>query len=595
MKPKKANTNLFRAVGRSVPLVVKASPLFCAMYVGAALMMAVAFGIAAPVSQILYDALADLLDDGAMRYVYIGIAFMLGVALFQQLANEVLNFVWNATYEKLNGAMAKDIHAKMARIPAAFFEDKENLDNIEKVNEGKQGAIQMYIGLNYILFNIVGYLVIMGIYLWSLRPLLIVSMVLAFVPELFSQIVQAKIMAKLEDTQAPNRRKNSHYEECITGGDKLKETRLFGAFYFFKSLFMDSLKLLTTNELKTQRKMETINLGMNLVKAAGWTGTTVLLLLSLMNGHIGVGAFAAVFTSVGMMFGMMTNAMWQFKQNVSENLGKINNLINILDVPTPELAKNIPDFSHPLVVDNVSFYYPQAEKPAVHGVSLTIRPGETIALVGENGSGKTTLSMMLCGLFKPTTGTVTIGGCNTATTDEECLFSKTSAIFQWTQSYAFDLSGNITISDVTSEKDPRDVIPHAGIDPTDQSTYPKGMETMLLREFEGVQLSGGQWQRIGVARGLYRHHEFIIMDEPTSAIDPLEEARMYKRFTDLARGKMAVLVTHRLGSVKIADKIIVMDGGTIVETGTHDDLLAANGKYAEMWAAQAEGYQEETA
>jgi ATP-binding cassette subfamily B protein len=163
-------------------------------------------------------------------------------------------------------------------------------------------------------------------------------------------------------------------------------------------------------------------------------------------------------------------------------------------------------------------------------------------------------------------------------------------VFQYSNQYAFDVAGNITISDVKSAKDPHDVIGHAGIDLNDTETYPMGIKTMLLREFDGVELSGGQWQRIGTARGLYREHEFIVLDEPTSAIDPIEEARMYERFARLVRGKMAILVTHRLGSVKIADRIAVMDGGTIVETGTHDSLITAKGKYAEMWTAQAEGY-----
>jgi ATP-binding cassette subfamily B protein len=590
MEIKKANTNVWRAFSRTTPLIVKSVPGMCVVFSLSALLAAVSYGLAAPVAQRLFDALAALAEGGTFRAVYTGIVFVAGLALFQQITESVWNFMFSVFNTKADGKLSKYVHYKMARLPAAFFEDKERLDDLDKVNEGKYGAMFMLQGFLNILFFNAAYIAVMGIYLWSLRPLLLLALVMTFIPELLTQIIQAKIMAKLEDKQAPVRRQNEHYENCITGGDTLKETRLFGAYFFFKRLFMDSLKLLAQNEWNTKKKMEAINLGLNLVKAAGWIGVMLLLFSSLTGGYISVGAFAAVFTSIGLLFGMISFALNQIKQSITENVGKINNFLNILDYPTPQLTEREPDFNQGVVVTDISFSYPKADKPAVHGVTLTLYSGETLALVGENGSGKSTLVKLLCGLYKPSAGTVIVGGCDTATTEEESLFSKTSAVFQWTGEYAFDVAGNIAISDVTSEKDPGEVLHYAGIDLTDTATYPKGIETMLIREFDGVQLSGGQWQRIGTARGLYRRHEFILLDEPTSAIDPLEEAKMYKRFAELAKGKMAVLVTHRLGSVKIADKIIVMDEGTVIETGTHDSLLAAKGKYAAMWAAQAEGY-----
>ena len=229
-------------------------------------------------------------------------------------------------------------------------------------------------------------------------------------------------------------------------------------------------------------------------------------------------------------------------------------------------------------------------KNAVDGVSITINPGETLALVGENGSGKTTLVKLLSGLYKPDEGEVIIGGAHSVTTSDAALFSKTSGVLQNFGRYVLNLDENVRIGEIGSKQVTTVAMVDADVDFDDDRTFPQGIDTVLSREYDGVELSGGQWQRIGVARGLYRNHEFIVLDEPTSAIDPIEETRMYNKFASLTSGKIAILVTHRLGSVRIADKIAVMDAGKIVEIGTHETLLANKGKYATMWAAQAEGY-----
>jgi ATP-binding cassette subfamily B protein len=215
-------------------------------------------------------------------------------------------------------------------------------------------------------------------------------------------------------------------------------------------------------------------------------------------------------------------------------------------------------------------------------------------VVGENGSGKSTIIRLITGLYSPSQGSVTYGEIDTSTLSMKSLFSKTSAVFQKYQRYQMKLADNIGISDVTfpvKEENLDDVCTKSGLD-KNASSFSEGYDTMLSREFDGVDLSGGQWQRIAIARGFYRSHDLIILDEPTAAIDPYEETRIYNEFAEIAKNKTAIIVTHRLGSVKLADRIIVMKDGAVAQIGTHEELLHTDGEYARLYKAQEQWYRE---
>jgi len=229
-------------------------------------------------------------------------------------------------------------------------------------------------------------------------------------------------------------------------------------------------------------------------------------------------------------------------------------------------------------------------------VSLHIQKGETVAVVGRNGAGKSTLVRLLSGLYLPTGGKVKIWGQDTAELSLKEIYRHTTAVFQDYQRYRYPLNLNVSISDMRS----KDADTEAKADkmkaenallkadlPLPQDCFPEGMDTMLSREFGGVDLSGGQWQRVAIARALYREHEILFLDEPTAAIDPLEEKALYEKFMELAKGHTAILVTHRLGSARLADRILVIDDGRLVGAGTHEELMELGGSYTELYNAQS--------
>jgi ATP-binding cassette subfamily B protein len=227
----------------------------------------------------------------------------------------------------------------------------------------------------------------------------------------------------------------------------------------------------------------------------------------------------------------------------------------------------------------------------VDNVSIEIKPGETIAVVGENGAGKTTLVRLLTGLYTPTSGKITLNGMKTSEVNNKSLFDGISGVFQNFQRYKMTLGENIKISDFFNFYQTDLVLSESGVDFENNNTFPNEKNTMLSREFDGIDLSGGEWQRVAIARGLYRRHNIIVLDEPTAAIDPIEESRIYRKFVEISKEKTAIIVTHRLGSTKIADRVIVMDKGKIINIGSHDELMQNCKLYSEMFNAQAVWYK----
>jgi len=245
-----------------------------------------------------------------------------------------------------------------------------------------------------------------------------------------------------------------------------------------------------------------------------------------------------------------------------------------------------------IVADNVSFAYPDSQHAVVREISLRIQPGERIAIVGENGAGKSTLVRLLTGLYLPDSGTVRMDGLDSAGKDALALRGQIGAVFQdyvpW-QLTAREIIGFGNVSRLHDDPALQRAAEHAGVaDLIDD--LPDGLDTWLGRQFGERDLSGGQWQRIALARAFVRDSRLLVLDEPTAALDPLAEQRLFERFASLTEGRTAIMISHRLGPARYADRVIVMGRGQIVEAGHHDALLEKGGLYARMFAAQAEWY-----
>ena len=592
----KAKQYSFAALAmRSISMQFKASPGLSPIHQGMAVVHALMWIAGIVTTQMLFDAISRAAAGTAGFADCVPPLLMLAGASFGQ---QIMSGVWNFTAGVLSGRTVGHIrtllHRKLQRVDPARFEDTAFLDSLNKAREGVEAVPYVCMILLMLASFYLVYFGLMGAYFFWLQPLLIIALLLAFVPAVLAQMVRVKVFTKLEEQSAPLRREYEYYQKTLCDREYYKETRILGAFRFFQGLFSDALRLFTRKTWKAERKITLLSLLLDLAAFAGMGVSTYILFTATMDGRVSVGAFAAGYAALNQIFSQMQEVVTWHIGNVSNNVGKVNNLIRMLDMPERTGARGTPNFSKGVAAADVTFTYPGREEPAVSGVSLNIADGETVAIVGENGAGKSTLMRLLTGVYRPSEGQVTVGGLDTAETAPSSLYEGTSGVFQKYQRYKMTLEENITISDV------QDGVSGGAVTPRIEAALREadvkldegiGLDTMLSPEFDGVDLSGGQWQRIAISRGLYRPNGFIVLDEPTSAIDPIEETRIYTQFQRLAKGKCAVVVTHRLGSAKLAHRIIVMDGGRIVDMGTHEELMTRPGKYADMWAAQAQWYE----
>jgi len=553
------------------------------------------FGISA--MHLLFDSVENTLRDPSVGWSLIvqAVLILASVIVSEQFLTQADNYLRETNDLLMRGEILSRINRKAAGIDPIAYENTSHLENIEKANEGAEYSAYLSRSFIELFAFFLPFLAYVGWYLYSLRPLLLLAMLFVFAPTIVCQIIRSRIISKLENQSAPIRRQFEHYEAAMCRREFLKETRQLGAFNFFFGRYLKSLKLLNTAIWKAEGTSKKIEIVMQIITIAGYGGVLLLLMFSLRDGIITIGAFAAVFAAIERIFDVVNGMiLWGFFSDVSENLAYSRNVVAFYNLPERD-GDDSPVHICDIELKNVSFSYPGREDNAVTDISLKIGKNETIAIVGENGAGKSTLVKLITGIYLPTTGQALINGNDMRTFSMRGLFANISGIFQRYQKYKMTVRENIVISQghpVAATDDDTPVFEKAtvaGVE-IESGSYPDGMDTILSREFDGVDLSGGQWQRVAIARGLYRNHQLIVLDEPTAAIDPIEETAVYNKFVEFTKNMTGILVTHRLGSAKIADRIIVMDAGRIVEEGSHESLIGQDGKYAEMYHAQSKWY-----
>lgn len=485
---------------------------------------------------------------------------------------------------------------KAGTLSLSQFEDSELYDQLTRARREASTRPLALVNKTFGLLQNAISLASFGFLLVQFSPWALLILVVGALPVFLSEAKFSGDAFRLFRWRSPQTRMQIYLETVLAREDSIKEVKLFG----LEGLFLQRYRDIFTKLFAEDRRLT--------LRREGWG--FILGLLGTLTFYAAY-AWVVIETVAGALtLGQMTMYLMVFKQGQSalsasltaisgmyeDNL-YLSNLYEYLEQPTEgeegHLTKGIAP-GDGLRFEHVSFAYPGGSD-VLHNISLHLAPGKSIALVGENGSGKTTLIKLLTRLYHPTKGRILLDGSDLKHWDTQALRMRVGVIFQDFVRYQLSVGENLGVGDTQAFDDQQrwQQAAHDGMADSFIDRMPHGYQTQLGRWFKnGQELSGGQWQKVALSRAYMRHNaDILVLDEPTAAMDAAAEAEVFARFREHSRDKMTILISHRFSTVRSADQIIVIDQGSIIERGTHEELLTYNGRYAKLFRLQAKGYR----
>ena len=527
-------------------------------------------------SLVMFEALIVILLAGSQR----------GISASQSLLRALLG-------QRVNVMILE----KALTLTLSHFEDSEFYD---KLTQARREASSRPLSLVNRTFGLVQNLISLSsfaVLLFTFSPWAVIILFGAGLPSFFAEAKFSGDAFRLFRWRSPDTRMQMYLETVIAREDGVKEVKLFQLGPRLLQRYREIFNKLYVEDRQLTIRRDTWGFLLGLISSGAFYGAYAWIVIATVNGEITLGAMTMYLMLFRQGQAAVTAILSAISGMYEDNL-YLSNLYEYLAQPVPASpgrAVKGPEPQRGLEFENVSFAYPGAKDNALSNISLTVRPGEGLALVGENGSGKTTLIKLLTRLYEPTEGRILLDGLDLRDWDLEALRRRIGVIFQDFGRYQFTVGENIGAGDVRHMDDtPRQVAAaETGMAAPFIEAMPEAYDTQLGRWFKGGrELSGGQWQKIALSRAFMRSEaDILVLDEPTAAMDAASEAAVFDLFRSQSHDKMTILISHRFSTVRAADQIVVIHDGRIVERGDHDQLLAENGTYAQLFRLQAKGYQ----
>jgi ATP-binding cassette, subfamily B, bacterial len=524
--------------------------------------------------------------------------FVGGVTLISDFCTFLAELVNIGQSHRINDVMSDLLQAKSIEMDLGYYEAPQHLDTLKRAQEEAtyrpNQVLQKLIEVAQQSISLGAMVVLLLSLHWGIAGILLV----AAIPSVLVRVKYANVLFDWNLKKTVIERQTEYINWLLTSVLFAKEVRLFNLGQLFRGRFQLLRRELWQGEVSIAAKRSIAGLGAQIISSVMILAAYAFIVNQTLQGVLKIGDlflyYQAFERGQSSLKGILSSLSGLYEDNLFlTNLYDFLNLKATVAEPVNPQVLPCPMQSG-IVFDQVSFQYASSARQSLHNINLRIAPGEVIALVGENGCGKTTLVKLLCRLYDPTSGSVSIDGIPLTEFKTADLRRQISVIFQDYAQYNLTALENIWLGNIELPQTVESVAAAAQKAGADRviAGLPQGYETILGAMFEeGEELSIGQWQKIALARAFLCNSQVIVLDEPTSAMDPKAEYDVFQKFRQLITNQTAILISHRLSTVKMADRICVMDKGRIMEQGTHHELMQLNGLYAELFETQAEPYR----